>query len=59
MIFLLAQWRWILPTALLAMSLAWGGYNHMALTTLRAADAKALHKLTSQLELAMKRGTDT
>lgn len=41
MIFLLTQWRWLLPTALLAISLAWGGWNHVALTNLRAANARA------------------
>lgn len=41
MIFLLANWRWALPVALLAISLAWGGWNHVALTNLRAANARA------------------
>lgn len=44
--FLLLNWRWILPTALLALSLAWGGWNHIALVNLRAANATALQQAT-------------
>lgn len=61
MIFLLANWRWLLPTAALLGALGYGGIEHLKLVNLQAAVAQERYdaaKLMAEKEIEARQKDD-
>lgn len=55
MIFLLANWRWLVPTALAAFLSLWLGWTKLELANLKASQAIALAKAVAAAAAEQKR----